>query len=78
MIKVLLMLKEKLSLKCTHLYRVHAIVACAGWHVETDLHERHLSIIILVELQSDLILTRGALGNASEGDLKSRAVTHLK
>lgn len=61
----------------THLHRVHAILL-GGGHVEPDLHERNLGVVVLVELQRHLVLARGALGHIAERDLEHRLLPDVK
>lgn len=61
----------------THLHGVHAVLL-GGGHVEPDLHERDLGIIVLVELQRHLVLACGALGHVAERDLEHRLLPNVK
>lgn len=61
-----------------YFYRVWSLVCLVRWDVESDLHERHLSVIVLVELQSDFILPRGTLGHVGEWDLKCTIVIYVE
>lgn len=60
-----------------HLNGVHTILL-GGWHVEAHLHERHLGVVILVELQRHLILACGALGHVAKGDLEDWLVPNVE
>lgn len=61
-----------------NLYRVLSLIGLAGWDVESDLHERNLSVVVLVELQCDFVLPCGTLGNIGERDLKRRVVVDVE
>lgn len=54
---------------CTHLNRVHTILLSRG-HIKAHLHKRHLSIIILMELQCHFILASCALWHIAQWDFK--------
>lgn len=64
--------------KFVYLYRVRAIVSGGGWDVKADLHERHFSVIVLMELYRDLILSRGALRHIGQGDLERWIVVNVE
>lgn len=61
----------------THLHGVHAVLL-GGGHIEPDLHERDLGVVVLVELQRHLVLARGALGHVAERDLEHRLLPDVK
>lgn len=61
----------------THLHGVHAVLL-GGGHVEADLHQRDLGVVVLVELQRHLVLARGALGHVAERDLEHRLLPNVE
>lgn len=61
----------------THLHGIHAVLL-GGGHVEPDLHERDLGVVVLVELQRHLVLARGALGHVAERDLEHRLLPDVE
>lgn len=61
-----------------HLHRVLSFVSLTGRDVESDLHERNLGVVILVELQCDFVLPSGTLGNVGQRDLERCVVVDIK
>lgn len=61
-----------------HLHRVLSFIGLARWDVEPDLHEGNLSVVVLVKLQSDLVLSSGALGHVGQWDLERCVVVYIE
>lgn len=62
----------------TYLDRVWPIISSVGRDIETHFHERHLCIIVLMELHCHFVLSRCTLGYAAQGDLKRGTVIHVE